>query len=95
MLVSNLINNKASSVIFTPIAVGLGHELGVDPMIFAIAVAFAANSALASPVAHPATLLVMGPGHYRFKDFLIAGIPITIITWIAFTLFVPWYYGLW
>ncbi|MFI5021479.1 MAG: SLC13 family permease [Alphaproteobacteria bacterium] len=95
MLVSNLINNKASSVIFTPIAVSLGQQLGVDPMVFAIAVAFAANSALASPVAHPATLLVMGPGHYRFKDFLIAGTPITIITWIAFTLFVPWYYGLW
>ncbi|MFI4988829.1 MAG: SLC13 family permease, partial [Alphaproteobacteria bacterium] len=49
MAVSNLINNKAGSVIFTPIAVSLGHQLGVDPMVFAIAVAFAANSALASP----------------------------------------------
>ncbi len=94
-LVSNLINNKASSVIFTPIAVSVAHRLGVDPMVFAIAVAFAANSALASPVAHPATLLVMGPGHYRFRDFLIAGTPLTILTWITFTLFVPWYYGLW
>jgi len=94
-LVSNLINNKAGSVIFTPIAVSLGRELGVDPMVFAIAVAFAANSALASPVAHPATLLVMGPGHYRFRDFLVAGTPITLLTWLAFTLFVPWYYGLW
>ncbi len=94
-LVSNLINNKASSVIFTPIAVSVAHRLGVDPMVFAIAVAFAANSALASPVAHPATLLVMGPGHYRFRDFFIAGTPLTILTWITFTLFVPWYYGLW
>lgn len=93
-LVSNMINVKASAVIFTPIVVGLAREFGVDPMIFAIAVAFAANSAIASPVAHPATLLVMGPGHYRFVDFLTAGLPLTFITWIVFSLFMPWYYAL-
>ncbi|HLI13601.1 MAG TPA: SLC13 family permease [Alphaproteobacteria bacterium] len=93
-VISNLINNKACAVIFTPIAVSLAHQLGQDPIVFAIAVVFATNSALASPVAHPATLLVMGPGHYRFRDFIIAGTPMVILNWVVFSLFVPQYYGL-
>jgi di/tricarboxylate transporter len=35
----------------------------------------------------------MGPGHYRFMDFVVAGLPLVLIVWLAFSLFVPWYYG--
>jgi di/tricarboxylate transporter len=35
----------------------------------------------------------MGPGHYRFMDFAVAGLPLVILLWLAFSLFVPWYYG--
>jgi di/tricarboxylate transporter len=94
MMMSNLINTKASAVIFTPIAAGLARQLGVDPAIFGIAVAFATNSAIVSPIAHPATLLVMGPGHYRFVDFVVAGLPLTILQWLVFSLFGTWYYHL-
>jgi di/tricarboxylate transporter len=94
MVVSNLINTKASAVIFTPIAAGLARQLGVDPTIFGIAVAFATNSAVVSPIAHPATLLVMGPGHYRFVDFVNAGLPLTILEWLVFSIFAAWYYHL-
>jgi di/tricarboxylate transporter len=36
----------------------------------------------------------MGPGHYRFQDFLIAGIPLMLLIWITFSLVAPWYYGI-
>ena len=94
MVVSNLINTKASAVIFTPIAAGLARQLDVDPAIFGIAVAFATNSAIVSPIAHPATLLVLGPGHYRFVDFVNAGLPLTILQWLVFSFFAAWYYHL-
>jgi len=93
-VISNLINSKAAAVIFTPIAASIARQVGVDPVIFGIAVAFATNSAMASPVAHPATLLVMGPGHYRFVDFITAGMPLIIIQWLVFSFFMPWYYGI-
>jgi di/tricarboxylate transporter len=35
----------------------------------------------------------MGPGHYRFGDFVVAGLPLVILLWLAFSAFVPWYYG--
>jgi di/tricarboxylate transporter len=42
-------------------------------------VAIAASASFASPLSHPANLLVMGPGGYRFTDYLKVGIPLTLI----------------
>jgi di/tricarboxylate transporter len=35
----------------------------------------------------------MGPGQYRFMDFVRVGLPLILLVWLAFSLFVPWYYG--
>ncbi len=94
-VLSNVITTKASAVLFTPIAVGIGRELGVDPTAFAIAVVFAANCSFASPMGYQTNLLVMTPGQYRFVDFVRAGPPLIVVLWIAFSLFAPWYFGLW
>jgi di/tricarboxylate transporter len=93
-VLTNLLSNNATGVLFTPIAIGTAAELGVDPMPFVIAVIFGANCCFASPIGYQTNLLVMGPGHYRFSDFLRAGTPLVILIWLAFSLFAPWYYGL-
>jgi di/tricarboxylate transporter len=93
-LLSNLVSTKAAAVLFTPIAIGVGNGLGVDPMPFAVAVVFAANCSFASPIGYQTNLLVMAPGHYRFLDFARAGLPLIFLLWIVFSLFAPWYYGL-
>ncbi len=91
---TNVISNNAAAVLFTPIAINTAIELGVDPLIFVFAVIFAANCSFATPIGYQTNLLVMGPGHYRFKDFLRAGTPLIVILWLTFSLFAPWYYGL-
>ena len=91
---SNIISAKAAAVLFTPIAVGIAHELGVPVEVFAVAVVFAANCAVATPIGYQTSLLVMGPGHYTFADFARGGIPLIIVLWLTFTFFAPWYYGL-
>jgi di/tricarboxylate transporter len=91
---ANIISSKACAVLFTPIAIGIAHQMQINPMIFAVAVIFAANCAFATPVGYQTSLLVMGPGHYRFSDFVRAGAPLVILLWITFSLFAPWYYGL-
>jgi len=91
---SNVISTKACAVLFTPIAVSIGHGLGVDPRAFAVAVVFAANCSFASPVGYQTNLLVMTPGNYRFIDFARAGAPLILLLWGAFSLFAPWYFGL-
>ena len=93
-VLSNLINAKATAVLFTPIAVSIATGLGVPVEPFAVAVIFAANCGFASPVGYQTNLLVMAPGNYRFLDFTRAGAPLVIVVWAAFSLFAPWYYGL-
>ncbi len=91
---TNVLSNNATAVLFTPIAIGIAHEIGVDPVPFVMAVIFAANCSFATPVGYQTNLLVMGPGHYRFADFLIAGTPLVILIWLTYSFAAPWYYGL-
>ncbi len=92
---TNVLSNNACAVLFTPIGVNIAVGLGIDPMIFVIAVILAANCSFASPIGYVTNLLVMTPGRYRFSDFVRAGSPLILLLWIGFSLFAPWYYGLW
>ncbi len=93
-LLTNVLSNNATAVLFTPIAVSIAAELQLDPMPFLLAVIFGANCSFATPMSYQTNLLVMAPGHYRFIDFVRAGTPLIFVMWLTFTLFIPWYYGL-
>ncbi len=94
-LFTNMLSNNACAVLFTPIGINLAAGLGIDPIVFVIAVILAANCSFASPIGYVTNLLVMNPGRYRFSDFLRAGSPLILLLWVGFSLFAPWYYGLW
>lgn len=91
---TNILSNNACAILFTPIALSLAVNLGVDPFIFAITIVFAANCSFASPIGYQTNLLVMGPGHYRFRDFLKAGVPLVIVIWFAYMAVAKFYFGL-
>lgn len=93
-LMTNILTNNATAIIFTPIAVGIAYRLDVSPTVFALAVLFAANCSFATPIGYQTNMLVMGPGHYLFKDFLRLGLPLVFLMWGTFSLFATWYYGL-
>ena len=93
-IMANIISAKATAVLFTPIAIGVAREAGIDPHVFAVAVVFASNCAVATPIGYKTSILVMGPGHYRFGDYFKAGAPLIILLWVVFSIFAPWYYGL-
>ncbi len=85
---TNILSNNATALIFTPIAYNASVELGVEPSMFIFAVIFASNCcAFASPIGYQTNLLVMGPGHYTFSDYLKAGIPLAILVWMTYTLY--------
>ncbi|HLT02061.1 MAG TPA: SLC13 family permease [Geminicoccaceae bacterium] len=89
---TNVLTNNATAVLFTPIAVNVVLGLGTDVFPFALAVTFGASCSFATPIGYQTNLLVMGAGHYQFRDFVTAGLPLVLIVWAAFSLFVPWYY---
>jgi di/tricarboxylate transporter len=93
-LMTNVLSNNATAVLFTPIAISIAAQTGVEPRAYVFAVIFAANCSFATPMSYQTNLLVMGPGHYQFIDYVKAGIPLIIILWITFSIFAPWYFAI-
>lgn len=91
---TNILSNNATAVLFTPIALNIATQTGLPVEPFIIAVILAANCSFITPIGYQTNLLVMGPGHYRFGDFVKAGLPLALLVWITFSLLAPWYYGL-
>jgi di/tricarboxylate transporter len=92
-LLTNVLSNSATAILFTPIAVGAANQIGADPSLFALTVLFAANTCFATPIGYQTNLLVMGPGHYRFMDYIRAGAPMVVLFWVAFTLYISLLYA--
>ena len=92
-LLTNVLSNNATAVLFTPIAIDIAGKVGARPLPFVVAVMLAASCAFASPVGYQTNMLVMGPGHYRFSDYFVGGLPLVILMWLVFSIVGPWYYG--
>jgi len=83
------ISNTATAVLMAPVAVALAKELGMSPYPFAMIVALAASTAFMTPVSSPVNTLVVGPGNYKFGDFVKIGVPFSIIVLIVSVVMVP------
>ena len=86
---SLLILNKPAAVLCAPLGVQLARQLECSAEPFIMAVAFAAATAMATPMGYQTNLLVYGPGGYRFTDFVKIGLPMVILSWILATLMIP------
>lgn len=93
-VLTNFLSNNATAVLFTPIGLGIAAAIGAPAEAFIAATIFAANCSFATPIGYQTNLMVMGPGHYSFRDFMKAGMPLVAIIWLTFSFVGPWYYGL-
>ncbi|HEY0209833.1 SLC13 family permease [Acerihabitans sp.] len=83
------ISNTATAVLMAPIAVAAANEMAVSPYPFAMIIAIAASSAFMTPVSSPVNTLVLGPGGYRFGDFVRIGVPFTLLVMAVSVVLVP------
>lgn len=91
---TNVISNSAAALLFSPIALEISAQTGIDPIAMVLTVIFAANCCFATPIAYQTNLLVLGPGHYRFADFILFGGPLILLLWISYTLLAPIFFQL-
>lgn len=89
-----IIPTAALVVLMSPIVLSACADLGVAPQTAMMAVAMAASASFTSPISHPANILVMGPGGYRFADYIRLGLPLTIIVFITVMLLLPIFWPL-
>jgi len=73
-----VMSNVGATVLLVPLAVNIAVGVGADPAVFALTVALATSNSFLLPT-HQVNALLMGPGGYRVRDYLRAGIGMTIL----------------
>ncbi len=84
----------AVAILMAPIAIDTAADLGLSPYALVMAISLSASASFMSPVAHPANVLIMGPGGYRFIDYIKVGLPLTIVCLITTLLVLPIFWPL-
>jgi di/tricarboxylate transporter len=79
-------------LLMAPIALRTAVDLNLSPHSVMMVMAMAAAGSFNSPVAHPANMLIMGPGGYRFVDYLRVGIPLSLVVLVVVLLVMPWFW---
>ena len=88
-VMTNILSNNATALIFTPIAINTAQQLNVDPTPFVHVVIFAANCSFITPIGYQTNLFIFGPGGYKFLDYARVGVGLNLIIIILVGLFLP------
>lgn len=90
MTLSDFMNNAATAVVMAPIAASIAQAMhaSIDPFLMAVAVS--ASCSFLTPVGHQNNTLVMGPGGYKFIDYIRIGLPLEIIVLIISLPLILW-----
>ncbi|HEY5850653.1 MAG TPA: SLC13 family permease [Lysobacter sp.] len=78
-LLTQILSDAATTVLLGPVAVELAQSLGLAPTPFVVCTALGAVVAFLTPIGHHGNLLILGPGQYRFSDFVRIGLPLTTL----------------
>jgi di/tricarboxylate transporter len=93
-LCAQFMPTAAVAILMAPIALNTARDIGISHEALMMAVAMSASASFMSPVAHPANVLIMGPGGYKFSDYIRVGLPLTIVCLIAVLLVLPFFWPL-
>lgn len=91
---TSIIPTAALVVLMVPIALQTSAGLGISPYPLMMGIAMAASSSFTSPISHPANVLVMGPGGYKFLDYVKVGVPLTLMILVLLMLIIPIFWPL-
>jgi di/tricarboxylate transporter len=89
LLLNQFIPSAVNAVVMTPIAMATAISMGISPYPFVMSIAYAVAASFMTPVSHPANILIMSPGGYRFSDYLKNGLPLSLIVLIVSVLMLP------
>jgi len=89
LLMTELITNSAAAALTFPIAYNIALGLGVNPIPFVMAVAFAASGSFISPYGYQTNVMVYNAGNYKLTDFVKFGLPVSIVYSVTVMLMIP------
>jgi di/tricarboxylate transporter len=93
-LATCFVPTAALVVLMAPIALSASTNMGLSPYALMMAIAMAASASFMTPISHPANILVMGPGGYRFIDYIKLGLPLTLVVFVVVLFILPIFWPL-
>lgn len=94
IVVSEFMSNSATVALLAPVAVSSAQQLGINPMALLAGITFGASAAFAMPIGYQTSLMVYGPGGYRFRDFARVGLPLDLMLGALALWLIPLYWPL-
>ena len=91
---TQVMSGQAAIVILAPIAITAALQLHGNPRTFALGVALASSMAFLTPLGHPVNVLVMGPGGYKFSDYIRVGALLTVVLVVLLLALLPIVWGI-
>ena len=92
-LATTIVPTAALVLIMSHIGMDAAEAFGMSPQLVVMAVAMAASASFTSPISHPANVLVMGPGGYRFVDYVKMGLILAVVVMATVLPLVAVFYG--
>jgi di/tricarboxylate transporter len=92
VVISELMSNSGTVALLGPITFSVATEMGINPMSLLAAITFGSSAAFAMPIGYQTSLMIYGPGGYRFRDFILMGIPLDLILAILALLLIPYFW---
>lgn len=86
---TQFMSNTASTALLAPIGISIAKGIGASPHAVLMAIAVAASCAFATPVGTPPNTLVLGPGGYKFMDYVKAGTGLVILCFVISIIIIP------
>lgn len=88
-IMTQFMSNTASCALLAPIGISIAQGMGADPHAVLMAIGVAASCAFGTPVGTPPNTLVLGPGQYKFTDYVKAGVPLTLVCFVVSLIIIP------
>jgi di/tricarboxylate transporter len=88
-LATCFVPTAALVVLMAPIVLSTSTNMGLAPHALMMAIAMAASASFMTPISHPANILVMGPGGYRFMDYFKVGGLLTVVVLVVIVFILP------
>lgn len=88
-VLTNFMSNTATTALMAPICLAIAQGMGADPRAVLMACVIGGSCAYATPIGMPANTMVLGVGGYRFKDYVLSGLPLIVIATLVSMIILP------